>query len=41
MGELRKYSNQKGEYFGIYDLKEYDNMTVAGHLNILMENSVG
>ncbi len=39
MGELRKYSNQKGEYFGIYDLKEYDNMTISGHLNILMENA--
>lgn len=39
MGELKKYSNTDSEFFGIYDLKEYDNMTASGHLNILMENS--
>jgi type IV secretion system protein VirB4 len=35
MGELRKQG--KSEFFGIYDVKDYDDITEAGHLNILMQ----
>ena len=37
MGEIRKKNNS--EFFGIYDVKEYDDITAAGHLNVLMENN--
>ena len=35
LGEFKKAG--KSEYFGIFDVKEYEDITYPGHLNILME----